>query len=143
MSYVINVAAAFLFLFSGTFSLYAGDIEPKEWNSLNNNVVALYRAGKIDEALPIAKKALDVAIQKYGHEHPYVSTSLSNLATLYTAKGDHPQVERMYNRALEAAEKALGSDHPVVATRLNDLASVYKYRGNVALAEPLFKRHLA
>ena len=90
----------------------------------------------------IAKKALEVAEQAVGPEHPAVATSLNNLAILYDQQGQYAQAEPLYKRALAVWEKTLGPTHPEVATSLNNLAEFYRTQGQYAQAEPLYKRAL-
>ena len=54
-----------------------------EWETLNQEVMDLYRAGRYDRAVVVAKKALEVAERSVGQDHPNVATSLNNLAGLY------------------------------------------------------------
>jgi len=41
-----------------------------EWETLNQEVIKLYQAGKYDQAVVVAKKALEVAEKSVGPEHP-------------------------------------------------------------------------
>lgn len=61
-----------------------------EWEMLNDEVEALYQQGSYDRAVVVAKKALQVAEQAHGTDHPDVATSLENLAALYrqTKRGE-------------------------------------------------------
>ena len=61
--------------------------------SLNQQVVALYGAGKYAEATDVAKRSLAVAERQFGPEHPAVSTALNNLAMLYGQQGRHAEAE--------------------------------------------------
>ena len=119
--------------------------QPKEseWEKLNNEAIALHDQGLYDRAVVAAKKALDVAENTFGPDHPNVATSLNNLALLYNTQGHYAQAEPLFKRALAIREKALGPDHPDVATSLNNLALLYRSQGHYAQAEPLFKRALA
>ena len=90
-----------------------------EWETLNDEVISLYRQGLYDRAVVVAKKALQVAEQAVGPDHPSVATSLSNLALLYKTQGQYAQAEPLYRRALVIQEKALGPDHPDVARNIN------------------------
>ncbi|MCP9442176.1 MAG: tetratricopeptide repeat protein [Nitrospira sp.] len=45
----------------------------------------LFRAGHYDRAVVLAQKALQVAEQNVGPDHPDVAASLENLAVLYLA----------------------------------------------------------
>jgi tetratricopeptide (TPR) repeat protein len=78
-----------------------------EWDILNQEVIELYQAGKYDRAVLVAGKALEVAEQNVGPEHPDVATSLNNLALLYDTQGDYAKAEPLYKRAarIEAIER--------------------------------------
>ena len=114
-----------------------------EWDTLNNEVMSLYRQGHYDRAIVVAKKALQVAEQTVSPNHPNVATSLNNLAILYESQGQYTQAEPLYKRALAIYEKTRGPDHPDVALSLNNLAALYDNQGQYAQAEPLYKRALA
>ena len=100
-----------------------------EWDILNQEVVKLYRMGKYDRAVVVAKKALGVAEESVGPNHPDVATSLNNLALLYDTQGQYALAEPLYKRSLAIAEQSLGPDHPDVATSLNNLAGLYATQG--------------
>ena len=93
-----------------------------EWDTLNQEVLRLYRAGKYERAIIVAQEALKVAEDNVGPNHPDVATSLNNLAELYKTQGHYAKAEPLYKRALSIKEKALGPNHPNVATSLNNLA---------------------
>ena len=86
-----------------------------EWDILNDEVKELYRTGKYARAVVVGKKALKVAEESVGPDHPDVATSLNNLAALYKTQGQYAAAEPLYKRALSINEKALGPDHPSVA----------------------------
>ncbi len=111
-----------------------------EWDVLNDEVMELYRTGKYDRSVVVAKKALEVAEQNVGPDHPAVATSLNNLAFLYNTQGHYAQAEPLYKRALAIYEKALGPDHPDVALSLNNLASLYRAMNRDDEAKPLEQR---
>ena len=106
------------------------------WNELNKKTGTLYQQGQYSEAVKVAEKALKVAEDTFGANHPNVATSLNNLAELYRAQGRYADAEPLYKRALAIQEKALESNHPYVATSLNNLALLYKTQGRYAEAEP-------
>ena len=114
-----------------------------EWERLNAEASSLYKQGRYDQAVVAEKKALQVAEQNLGPDHPTVATLLNNLARLYDEQGQYAQAKPLYKRLLAMSEKALGPDHPDVATALNNLAGLYKAQGKYAQAEPLYKRSLA
>jgi tetratricopeptide (TPR) repeat protein len=51
-----------------------------EWKKLTLEVENLYNAGKYDQAISVAEKALNVAEKNMGPNHPDVTNSLYNLA---------------------------------------------------------------
>jgi len=115
----------------------------EELANLTQQVVSLYQAGKYAEAILIAQKALELEEQKFGPNHPHVSTALSNLADLYFYQGRHTEAEPLYKRSLSIHEKSLGPEHPNVGIALNNLAFLYSNRGRYAEAEQLYKRSLS
>ncbi|WP_437312110.1 tetratricopeptide repeat protein [Sorangium sp. So ce388] len=103
----------------------------------------LEQAGRYDEAIPLARRALELREKALGPEHPGVAINLNSLAGLLQTKGDYAAAEPLYRRALAIQEKALGLEHPDVAQSLNDLAELLWAKGDYAAAEPLFRRALA
>jgi tetratricopeptide (TPR) repeat protein len=95
---------------------------------------ALTCSGRYAEAEPLCQRALAILEKALGSEHPLVTTSLTNLATLYDSQGQYAKAEPLYNRALAIREKALGPEHPGVATSLNNLALLYDNQGQYAKA---------
>jgi tetratricopeptide (TPR) repeat protein len=75
-----------------------------------------------------------------GPDHPHVAVSLTDLASLYQARGCYTDPEPLYRRARSIVEKPLGPDRPDIATSLIYLAGLYKSRGRYADAEPLYKQ---
>ena len=139
MKYMLTIATAFLLLLLATPPVFAQDAG-KDWDALNKEVLELYRTGKYDRAVVVAKKALEVAEKSLGPNHPDVATSLTNLAMLYTAQGQYAQAEPLYKRALAIVEKALGPDHPSVAASLENLAALYRATKRDEEAETLEQR---
>ena len=75
-------------------------------------------------------------------DHPYVATSLNNLAALYNSQGRYADAEPLYKQALEMTKRLFKGDHPYVAGSLNNLAYLYDSQGRYADAEPLYKQAL-
>ena len=51
------------------------------------------------------------------------------MALLYSAQGNYPMGELLYNRALAIWEKALGPEHPHVAASLENYAALLRKTG--------------
>lgn len=112
--------------------------QSSEWKTLNQEVSTLYRQGKYDQGVVVAKKALEIAERDHGPEHPIVATSINNLAEFYRAQGQYAAAEPLHKRSLAIREKALGPEHPDVGGTLNNLAELYRAQGQYA--EPIPER---
>ena len=78
-----------------------------EWDVLYDEVMDLIRTGQYDRGVVVAKKALEVAEQNVGPDHPDVATSLNNLAGLCRATNRDDEAEPLEQRAarIEAIER--------------------------------------
>jgi len=76
--------------------------------------------------------AVELAQDVLGPEHPYLATSLGNLAGVYLAQDRYDEAEAKARQALEISQEVLGEDHPNVARDLGVLARVALAKGNVA-----------
>ena len=139
-----SLCAIFLFVFSVPLMANAQEGDIAEAEHLNSQVSQDYAAGRYQQAIPLAQRALDIAEKAASAEQPTITVlSLINLARLYRATGAYAKAEPLYQHALVITEKALGPDHPVTATVLNNLAGLYYATGAYAKAEPLYQRALA
>jgi tetratricopeptide (TPR) repeat protein len=112
------------------------------WKQLNQSVVQLDHKGQYVQALSLAEKALTLARQLWGDEHPNIATSLNNLAGLYQSKGRYAEALPLLRASLGDDKTPVRCDHPSVATSLNNLAGLYKSQGRYAEAQPLFEQAL-
>ncbi len=85
--------------------------ELTEANRLGAQVVKLYREGKYDEALPLAKREVELREKALGPETQAVATSVFNLASLYQAKKNYHEAEPLFQRSLAVYEKSFGTDN--------------------------------
>ena len=76
----------FLFVFGVGVAAHAEGIELK---TLNDEVCSLAKQGFYDRAVVVAKKALQIAEQALGPDHPDVAQSLNRLAMLYDNQGQY------------------------------------------------------
>ena len=101
----------------------------KHANSLNVELLVLYRKGKYAEAVAIAREALAIYEEVLGPEHLSTATSLNNLASLLETFGAYDEAQSLYERALAIFERVLGPEHERTATSLNNLAGLLKMLG--------------
>jgi CHAT domain-containing protein/Tfp pilus assembly protein PilF len=115
----------------------------EEAEQFNQKVNQLYGEGKFDAAIPFAERALAIAENAFGTNHPMVATALNNLAAMHEAKGDYAKTEPLLERALAIMVETLGPEHLSVAPVLNNLANVYDKKGGAPKSESLHQRALA
>ena len=138
-----SLCAVFLFMLSASPMASAQEEDLAEARSLNDQVLQDYAAGRYQQAIPLAQRALAIREKVLGPEHPDTATSLNNLAGLYRDTGAYTKAEPLYSRALAIREKVLGPEHPDTATSLNNLAELYRATGAYTKSEPLYSRALA
>ena len=110
---------------------------------LNNLAMLLRAEGKLSDAEPLLRRALDIDENILGPQDPNVAAASLNLAGLLQDQGEFDDAEALYRRALAIDEKARGPDHPDVARDLSNLAALLLDKGDLTQAEPLFRRALA
>ena len=69
--------------------------------SLSTMAMLLQATNRLDEAEPLMRRALDIAEQSLGPDHPNVATSLNNLAQLLQATNRLDEAEPLMRRALD------------------------------------------
>jgi tetratricopeptide (TPR) repeat protein len=110
------------------------------YKKLNNKLATLYKAGRTEDAIEVAKEALQVAEKTFGENHPYVSASLNNLALLYIADRRYEKAEELYERSLQIAEEYLGKDNPQLVSILENMVKCNEKMGKTDKAEMLEAR---
>jgi TonB family protein len=120
----------------------ASSPELAESMKLSAEVVRLHKAGKYDEALPLAKRALQLRERALAPGHPLIVDALSNLAELYGAKRDYGTARDYYQRVLAIYEQSPPQDRARVA-RVLDHAGYFSYQNfDFDKAEKYFQRAL-
>jgi tetratricopeptide (TPR) repeat protein len=98
--------------------------------------------GNYGFAEPWRKDCLEVAQNRLGEEHPFVTISLNDLAELYRSQGRYEKAEPLFCSALKMSKRLLEEEHSDVAGSLNNLALLYSSQGRYEKAEPLFRSAL-
>lgn len=118
------------------------DRTAQEAARLSAEALRLAGAGELDEALPLAERALALRQQALGAEHPETTVALNRLANLYRNKRELARAEPLYLRALASAEKQPAPGHPDLAQMFNDLGGLYIIKSDLAQAEARLQRAL-
>jgi CHAT domain-containing protein/Tfp pilus assembly protein PilF len=109
-----------------------------------NTLLALSEAerkhGDLQGARETVQKALDVAAQGLGNNHPVYASALRNLGMVQEAEHQYADAEKGLRQAIAIVSEIQGDDHPDLAVYLKDLASLYETEGKYADAAPLYRR---
>lgn len=116
--------------------------ELAEASRLSEQVVSLHNQGKFDEALPLARRALEIREKQLGSEHQLVGYALKNIASLYFAKKQYAEAAKLYQRTLSVYEKAFGPNDTRTADILDSLGWSSYGDGDTGKAERCLQRAL-
>ena len=135
----------FLFLASLCFIAQSSQESPelKEATALTESVVTLFNERKFDEALPLAKRALEIRERLLAPGDPQISNSLSYLSDIYIAKRSYGEARKFLLRVIENQEKRLGPHDVGLAPSLDRLALLHRRQDDSAKAEEAYKRAVA
>lgn len=132
-------------LFLSTFTSYQEQESPelKEAIALTDSVVKLFKEGKYDEALPLAKRALQIREKLLPRTDPRVVTSLAYVGDLYLTKRDYNAAKETFERLLSILEEKFGPTDSNLITAIDRLAVIYHRQGSMSKAEDMYQRALA
>src|SRR3954462_118453 len=114
----------------------------EQWQALNQRLVEAYQAGQVNEAVPLAEQALELARQAFGPRHPKTLLSLNNLAGVLNIQGRYGEAEPLLRESLQLRREVLGPRPPNTLSSLNNLAGVLNSQGRYGEAEPLYRETL-
>lgn len=87
-------------------------------DALGSLVMLLYQQRDFEEALPLAREALEVARSEVGEAHPQMAMALNNLGAVLSAIGRKEEALERYEQAIAVVRQVQGADHPDVASGL-------------------------
>jgi len=115
----------------------ASPAEVAEESQLNTSLVELYKAGKFNEALVVARRLLELREKMFGPDDAVVGIALSNLAEIYRAKKQNDEAQSFYRRSLTILERDPAANSLSLVNVLERLADVAfekrDYKGSSAL----------
>lgn len=114
----------------------------QEAHILSTRALDLYAAGKYDEALPLAERALELSEKELGPDDVYVAYLLYEVGWLYSNKSNYARAEQLFQRALTIDKQRLSLEHPQTAAALLGLGDVYSRTGEYGKAEELLQQAL-
>jgi esterase/lipase superfamily enzyme len=107
-------------------------------NALNAQAAKLRQAGKIDKAIVVAKRALNLTQRRHGRNHVATAAALTTLAELLIEKKRYAQAEPLLKRALAIRKRSKNKKE--IARALDNLAKLYAKQGRKAQAKQMADR---
>ena len=114
-----------------------------EATQLSRTVVRLHAEGKFEEALPLAKRVLELREAALGADHETVQGARLNLAEVYTALKRYGDARKIVERLLKTHEQTVGPEDAGAALFLDKLAFLAFAQRDFGKAEAASKRALA
>ena len=87
-----------------------------------------------------AEKSYKAAIrdaEAFGSKDVRLANSLTNLAVLYTGRGQNPKAAPLFERSIAIKQRALGPENPDVVQSVGKLCQFYLSHNDCAKAEPV------
>lgn len=97
---------------------------------------------KLAEAESLHREALEIRRVAFPANHPAITLSMNNLASLLQAQRKFAEAEKFYLEVLGIDRDHLPNAHPDIALHLNNLASLRLDQKRFGEAEPLFREAL-
>jgi len=113
-----------------------------EATELTKSVAKLFKENKFDEALPLAKRALEIRERLLPRNDPRVANSLSYLGDVYMAKREYDNARKTFERLLPIQEALVGPTDVRLANTFDRLALLYYEDDKPGKAEKFYQRSL-
>ena len=106
---------------------------------LNKDVVDLYRGGNYKEALPLARRIVEITEKNFSSKDKDLRSAWRNLAEIYVALRRDREAEPFLQRLIDSYEEFAPGD-PALVDVLHRMAMVQFALGNDAKTEQAYKR---
>ena len=107
--------------------------------AMGDQALALYEAGKLDEAEELYKTIINPMMDK---KDPASAQVVNNYALLLTDRNDLERAEKMHRWVWEVERSIHDDDHPIVLSTLNNIGRVLNSQGKFTEAEDIFRKVL-
>ena len=115
----------------------------EEASRIGNLAIALYEAGRRDEAVRIGQQVVERAEQLRGREHPDVASTLGNQATILANVGRADEALALAQRALAITERWYGQDARMTVDALLAVSGTLGRTGRIEEGITVTERALA
>ena len=108
---------------------YLGEIGDDCQNMATSFSLVYGDAGRIQEALQLTERVVEVRKKTLGEEHPDTLHSIHTLAVGYSEAGERQKALQLTERVVEVYKKTLGEEHPDTLRSIHTLAIRYSEAG--------------
>jgi TonB family protein len=110
---------------------------------LTKKVVELFNQSRFEEALPLAKRALELREKNLGPDHELVQAAILNVAEICKVTKRYAEARKFFERLLTTYERKFGNDDAGVAAMLDKVAVVAFLQGDFDQSEKNYQRALS
>ncbi|MGD9209610.1 MAG: tetratricopeptide repeat protein, partial [Desulfobacteraceae bacterium] len=110
--------------------------------SIRNQASMAMFQGRDNEAETLYKRALELAEEISGKDHPETLLSMNSLAIFCQTQGRYDEAEALYKKIVDLSKKTFGQDHPDTRTAMNNLAALYQSQGRHKEGKALYNGEL-
>jgi tetratricopeptide (TPR) repeat protein len=116
---------------------------PEDAGELYRKAADLHSVGEYERALPLFRRALDLAEARHGKDSPRLALDLNNLGEVYRLLGCREEAEPLFEHAIALVRRDGGGHRRGLASSLNNLALLYWDQGRLVEAVPLQEQAIA
>jgi len=149
--YRVRIRARYSRAPAGRYEVRLSEIRPAsdsdrdlfDAHRFRTEAAVLNGAGKYDDALKLAARALDLGEKALGPNDPYVADLLARLGDIHRTKGDMSTAEQLFVRAIAIDRATLGANRLQTANHIGRLAALYNAAEDFVKSAPLLDEALA
>ncbi|TVQ33075.1 MAG: serine/threonine protein kinase [Phycisphaeraceae bacterium] len=119
-----------------------GDEHPDTLSSIHDLGALLWSKGKLVEAEPYFREALEGYQRVLGDDHPSTLLNLNSMGGLLQAQGRLAESEMYFREALGVYRRVLSDDNPNMLISINNMGILLQAQGKLAEAEPYYREAL-
>ncbi len=112
----------------------------KRYQALYQKAQNLLGQGKLDEALPQAQEAVQIALEHLGAEHSFTTVAQNLQGDIFRMSGNFAEARLAYEHAVRGAITSLGAGHPDTLVYMNNLGATDEAEGALRSAERNYRR---
>ncbi len=116
-----------------------GEAHPARARALSNLAQTLFRAHKLEQALPMLAESHRLLAQAVGADHPDSFQALNALGAGLGTAGRLDEAAEVFKRVLDGYRATLGANHPRIGTAARNLGEAYARGGKHREAVPVFE----